>query len=212
MRRVTRVTSPLLASTGIAALAVGVLGLLCGTCGVLDTAMLIGGPATGDVRYYLQREAPAWIPIVTVRSVGLLVLSAAALAAGLGLLGRQQWARWLALGYAALSIPLHLIHGVYGVVVYMPAMERFMMAQATRGPGFSSSFRAGFLIGFAPPLIIWLSVSVFLLVAMLSPQAARALEPKRKRKRRRIEDDEDFGEYDDRPRRRRRAYDDYDDE
>jgi len=207
MRRVTRVTSPLLASTGIAALIVGVLGLLCGTCGVLDTAMLVGGPGNGDVRYYLEREVPAWIPIMTVRSVGLLLLSTVALAAGLGLLGRQQWARWLALGYAGLSIPLHLIHGVYGVAVYMPAMQRFMMAQSPRGPGFASSFRTGFLIGFAPPLAIWLSVSVFLLVAMLTPQAARALEPKRKKKRR--SEEEDFDD-DDRP-RRRRLDDDYDD-
>jgi hypothetical protein len=208
MRRVTRVTSPLLASTGIAALAVGVLGLLCGTCGVLDTAMMVGGPGNADMRYHVEREAPAWIPIMTVRSVGLLLLSVVALVAGLGLLGRQPWARWAALGYAGLSIPLHLLHGVYGVAVYMPAMQRFMMAQAARGPGFASSFRTGFLIGFAPPLAIWLSVSVFLLVAMLTPQVARALEPKRKKKRRHFEEDVFDGDGD-RPRRRRR--DDHDD-
>jgi hypothetical protein len=214
MRRRKRPVPGIVMTAAIAALVVGALGLLCGTCGAIDTALMASPPAgNAEMKNYLQREAPAWIPICGVRALFLLILSVVAIAAGAGLLYRQAWARWLAVTYGVVSIPLHLIHGVYGAAVYMPAMERYMTVQMKGGPGFSTGFRGGFLIAFLPPLILWLSVSIFLIIAMLSPPAARAFADGEPRRRRRDEyDDDDYDDEEDdydRPRRRRRRDDDY---
>jgi len=191
---------------------VGVLGLICGLCGALDTAMIVAGPkAPGqDLQAYLNREAPAWIPIASARAIILFLLSCLVLVAGVGLFQRQSWARWMAVAYAAIGIPMHLIYGIYGIAVYMPAMERFVTntQPGAKTPGFSNGFTVGFLITFAPPLVIWLAGSIFLLIAMLSPPGAAAFRSRERR--RRYEDDDELGDdYDDRPRRRRRDDDDY---
>lgn len=202
--------SALLTAAGVVCIIIGSLGLICGLCGAADTAMIVAGPTGGpvDMKAYLKREAPAWLAIAGIRAGALFLLSCLLLVAAVGMFQRQIWARWLAIGYALISLPLHLVHGIYGFAVYMPAMERFMMSAnpGAKAPGFSSGFTIGFTATFLPPLIMWIAASVFLLIAMLSPQGGQAFaapEP-----RRREYDDELDDDYD-RPRRRRRdAYDD----
>jgi hypothetical protein len=214
MRR-KRPKSALLITAGTICIVVGVLGLICGLCGAVDTAMIVAGPKSAgvDMQAFLKREAPAWIPIVAARAVVLFLLSCLILPAGIGLLYRQPWARWAAIAYALIGIPLHLVHGGYGLAVYMPAMENFLNMTSRPPPGqgaaFSTGFKVGFLATFLTPIILWMAASVFLLFAMLTPQASKALAPTEPR-RRRYEDDEDFDDdHDDRPRRRRSRDDDY---
>ncbi len=213
MPRRKRPMSPLLVTAGIACFVAGALGLLCGTCGAVDSAtLLVNTGGNRDLKQFLQREAPAWVALITIRAFLLLALSITAITAGVGLTFRHRWARWVALGYGLVSVPLHLVHGIYGVAVYMPAMERYMTLQLKNaGPGSVTGFRGGFLATFLTPIIIWLVVSVFLIVTMLSPPTAQALAPRRPRKEElRDEDEEVFGDDDDydRPRRRRRREDD----
>lgn len=187
-----RPKSVLLVSMGIVAILAGSLGLLCGCCGAVDSASLfVGTPESREIRAYLDTQAPAWVVLVTVRAIGVLLLSLLALVAGIGLVMRQSWARWMAVLFSIFSIPLHLIFAIYGLGAYMPAMERYFAMKSGAGPGFSTGFRAGFMATFLPPVVICLAASVTLILGLMNSHASAALAPVNDEPRHRDDFDDD---------------------
>jgi hypothetical protein len=80
-------------------------------------------PNPSDIMKQMNDRVPGYRAF-TFGTLGVdFLLSAMLLAGGIGLLSVQPWARWLSLGYAPISILVHIVSFVYQLVWVIPATE-----------------------------------------------------------------------------------------
>ncbi len=142
------------------------------------------------------------------------LFSLALVASGIGLLCLQPWARWVAVGYACLSILLQVVVIVYTVAWMLPAEQEVMRRMPPQNDQERMAYNIAQVAAPGCPCGMMLYPGAVLLV-MLLPSTGEAFRPPRRqpprRPRRRAEDEEDTDEDDpddqadeDYPRRRRR--------
>jgi hypothetical protein len=151
----------------------------------------------------IQREAPHAFTIDLLKAILLLVLSIALVAAGIGLLALHNWARWLSLGCAVLSILLHVSYLIFQLAIELPALRhcQAMVGQAAKTPGFQEGQAVGNVIGVMGVFALWVIYPIILFLLLLLPKVAEAFSPrpkKKRRRRRREEEYDDEEEFDDR--------------
>ncbi len=190
---------------GIINIVAGGLGLVCSLAGigtnlfVMSMAKSAGpnNPAMAQINY-MNREAPGWQNIEIAHDVLVILISFLLLAAGIGLLMRKNWARWLSLLCAVGIIVLRLAYAVYKATVTIPVLERFQRMNA--GAAGATGYRIGGYFGIGAVVAIWLAFSFALCITMLMPSAVEGCAPPRKRRLRDEEDEEPEDELDeDRP-------------
>jgi hypothetical protein len=122
----------------------GSLGLICMVCagiGLATGSALSGlGPPGGQNQPDMnaQRKFMAdHIPGYAAYEIGILVLgllmASVLLAAGIGLLKMQNWARWTALGYACVRFLVALFEVVFTILVVNPVSVEYLEEQQKRG-------------------------------------------------------------------------------
>ena len=116
---------PVVLTVGILQVLFGLLGMCCGGFGVFGSVLLYtdpkysataqpnpppkvtpgaGRPANFDPEAEMVRRIPAYREVEAGRAVTGLFLGFLMIVSGIGLFFMQSWARWLAVGYAVLSI------------------------------------------------------------------------------------------------------------
>ena len=196
---------------------IGGLGLLCGFCGLgahlviagLGSTRTVGGGPNPiqDMLAYLNRELPGYQAIEIGRGALVLILGIVLIAAGIGLLMVQNWARWVSLVYGILSILLHTGYVVYELAFVKPATERwqklFLQKQGLGAlPPQSPAESLGTTVGVIGAGAVFIIYSLVLLVILFLPAFSAAFTDRPRKRRRRYEeeeyDDSDDRGYDDR--------------
>jgi hypothetical protein len=201
----------------------GGLGLFCTVCGGVmsvaggDRALTKMADAEQQRRAEAQRHRSqiterirAKYPLYRVYSVGnqvvTVLFSLALVASGIGLLYLQSWARWLAVGYAVLSILANLVDCVVNLVFLMPTEMEAFRAVPPANDQERIAYQVAQVVAPGMPCVLMLYPAVVLILLLL-PSVGRAFryEPRRARERRRDYEDEEPEDEDDddRPRRRR---------
>jgi len=207
----------------------GGLILICGMCAGSDVAFLTaaggapgpGGAPANDMKAFLDNETPGWEAVLIGYAFVQLVLAVVIVAAGIGLLKMQSWARWLSVFYSAVALVLAIAFTVYVAGFVAPARVKFQERQmnlAAQPASTQAGFQFGKTFGQTMNVIFYGAIpvihAIILAIVMLLPTVGEAFAPPRRR-RSRDDDEEDFDDdYDDRPDRRprRRAYEDRDDD
>jgi hypothetical protein len=129
-------------------------------------------PSTSDIMNYYNDNVPGYRAF-TYGGTGVdLLLDILLLAAGIGLLSVQPWARWLSLVYAPISILYHLGSFVYQLVLVMPATQK-LYAQNPALQGMSSFLNVTTGIGLVVGLL-WIIYPIVVTVIMLLPSTGAA--------------------------------------
>ncbi len=125
---------------GVLNIVLGAFGALCGLM-----ILLIFGGAYGVVNAvaYQRPEASIALPIIAIVggaiALFLLVLSAPAIIAGIGLIYFKPWARILAIVVSALhlvNIPFGTALGIYGLwILFSPESQSFFTIKQTAQTG-----------------------------------------------------------------------------
>jgi hypothetical protein len=202
----------------------GALSILCGSCGAFAQLMLTsmaktpgpgGGPnPVAQLMTALNRDCPGYQLVEGGRAVLVIVLGVVLVAAAVGLLMMQSWARWVTLAYVVLAIPLHLGYLGYEIGVVLPVTERFQ-AGMQLGPGTvktpqQQGRQAGAVMGVVGAAGISVIHAVANGIVMLLPAVGAAFAPRRRRRRDHDDDENEDDEYDNQYRRRRRPRDEWD--
>lgn len=207
----------------------GGLGLFCTVCsGVMSLAGADRALANvGDAQQRQQAEVQkrrqeilervhrSHVPLYKAYTVGnrvlTILLCAALLASGVGLLLMQGWARWVAVSYGGASILANLVGFVYTLAFMMPAdVEAFRQVPPQNDTEKMAYTLARVAAPGMPCAMMIYPVVVITLMLLPSVGAAFRNKPRRLRTRRRREEEydeepEDDDEDDDyRPRRPRR--------
>ena len=129
-------------------------------------------PSSGEIMKYYDDNVPGY-RVFTYGGMAVdLLLNLLLLAAGIGLLSVQPWARWLSLGYAPISILYHIGTFIYQLVLVMPATQK-LYAQNPALQGMSSflNFTTGFglVIG-----LVFMLYPIVVLIIMLLPSTGAA--------------------------------------
>src|SRR5713226_482440 len=178
-----RKKSPLLLTMGIISIVYGCLGIICSGCiafsaAIAPTTAKMPAPNGGpNMIQHMNKEVPHWIEIDVARGAVVFIFSVMAIIAGIGLINRKGWSRWLTVFGSIVMILQQLAYGIYAFTTYFPAMERWQKAQGA-APGFGAGMQAGGLIS----MVLVLLFPLVLLVAMLLPAAGEAFRPPSRRR------------------------------
>jgi hypothetical protein len=186
----------------------GGLNLICVCLGIVGTAAMMGMAGANnpmaDMDAVLQREVPGYRAIEIGRLVVGLVLTLVLLAAGIGLLNMQTWARWASVAWAILVILFQGAVLVYVLVLLNPAMEKatqeMTKKQGQAAPPTSPAESAGRAVGSICAGSVFIIYAFALLIVMFLPNVSAAFAGHPIRRKRQF-DDEDLGDFG--PRRRR---------
>ena len=196
----------------------GGVGLICDLCGAVGMAMgdnaafagqLGGGqqdPTSAKLKELTkqmeEKKVPGQKVYQTTNVVLNFVLSLMMIASGLGLLYMQSWARWLAVGYACLSLALHCLVIVYTFAFINPAMQEALQQMPAQDrqklePIMTAVSLGTYAVACAVPIY-----PLVVLTMMLLPSTGRAFQSPRSE---RFDEGEEFDDRDD----ERRERDDY---
>lgn len=194
----------------------GGLGLITTFCAggwlVLVTTIPAGPNRAGrtpeppEIHAYLRANAPGYLGFQFGTMLLGLAFAVLLLAAGVGLLNRQAWARWATIVWAALSILVKLLSALYLFLVIHPAMTAQMAISGRVRPDDQAGDVIGMMMLFfvdpcsGLPFVIY---PIAALIVMLLPGVAASFDHADDRRGRDDEDDEDRG---------RRRWEDEDDE
>jgi hypothetical protein len=164
-------------------------------------------PTILAIQPYLDARVPFWREANLAVGVMGLFLSVVLIADGIGLLLYQPWARFVAIGYGALSILYQAGWLLYAAFCVLPVQLAFydaLPAVNAQAQGAKAGGKIGVACGsFLPAL--GLIYPVIVLVVMLLPSVATAfqggraaddLDDRRGRRRRRDNEDDDVDEDD----------------
>jgi hypothetical protein len=204
----------------------GALGLLWGLFLMLGVLLILSHPKPAAVapnpnqptvlaiNDYVEARAPFRREAQVAVVLAGLFLSIVLLADGIGLLFYQPWARFVAIGYGALSILYQASWLLYAILCILPLQLAFYDASPAGGAqaqGPDLGGRTGAACGDVLPAL-GLIYPAIVLIVMLLPSVAAAfqggraaddLDDRRGRRRRRDNDDDDVDEEDE-----TRGYDD----
>jgi hypothetical protein len=197
--------------------------LLCGCCAGSDVAFLgamggapgPGGAPVGDMKAFLDNETPGWEAVLVGYAFVQLVLAVMLVAAGIGLLKMQSWARWLSVLYAAMAFLLAIVFTIYVAGFVGPARVKYQEKQmnvAGQPASTQAGFQMGKTLGQSINVIFYGAIpvihAIILAIIMLLPSVNEAFAPPRRRRRSREDDEEEpDDDYDDRSSRRRKRLD-----
>jgi hypothetical protein len=207
----------------------GGIMLFCGCCASSDVVLLgamggapgPGGAPVADMKAFLDNETPGWEAVLVAYALIQLLLAVVLVAAGIGLLKMQSWARWLSLFYSAVALLLAIVFTIYVAGFLGPARAKYQekhMNVAGQPASTQAGFQFGKTLGQSINVIFYGAIpaihAIILAIIMLLPSVSEAFAPPSRRRRFREEEDEDFDDDDDRPSRRRsrRDFDDRDDD
>jgi uncharacterized membrane protein (DUF2068 family) len=194
-------------------LVLGGLGLFCTVCSGI-TSLAGGPPAVTGGTLEQQRRAqadrqrtevtrkivkkrapfhPAWLVLDQGASA---LFSLALIVSGIGLLSMQSWARWLAVGYAALRIPASLVEFIYYIVITMPAEAEAFRVVPPQNDTEQAVYKLAQIVAPGVPCLAVVYPAVVLLLLFL-PSVSQAFrkEARRGRKRRRPDDYDEYDDY-----------------
>jgi hypothetical protein len=193
----------------------GGLGLLCTVCGGLmdlagaQKALAQAGDAQQQQMAQQQRRKEVTervhmerIPLYQAYSVTNRVLSTlfciVLVAAGIGLLLMQSWARWLSVGYAVLSILTNMGVFVYTIAFFIPADHEAFRRLPPQSDQEQLAYNIANVVAPAGPCVMMLYPAVVLIVLLL-PSVGAAFQPRKRRRREDYDDEPDeYAETDDR--------------
>ena len=127
-----------------------------------------------DVEKMIERSFPAYQTFQTVDGAVTLVMAVVLLAAGLGLLQMQSWARWLSIFYAVVQIIRTLIGLVVAFVYVLPAVKTGFQQLPGTPPEAAKAAEIGATIGAGVGGCIGLIYPVAVLIVMLLPSVGAA--------------------------------------
>jgi hypothetical protein len=131
---------------------------------------------TERMEKHLADKAPGY-QAIQYGQIGLsFVIAIILLAAGIGLLKMQSWARLLSILYAIVSILNHLFTIVYSFVFTIPALQEFVQAEKARDPANAfmySAMESGGMIGVLVASVFIL-YPILVLIVMLWPGMGEA--------------------------------------
>lgn len=138
----------------------GILHIIFGALGILGAAMnvlaMAVSPAGQNPVYDLVAENSLFAAYTYAGMVLGLVVSILLIAAGIGLLKVQPWARTVSIGYAIYGILMATIGTIIGLTVILPAM-------ADQGGATAAGARIGVVIGSVTGFIYPVLVLIFML-------------------------------------------------
>jgi hypothetical protein len=183
---------PLVLTVGIVQIVLGLGGMCWGGINAVANAAVIGtkgGPAAGagsygakmapggggaaalngqDLQDELLRRAPSWLYLQTALMAWATFLSFLMVVGGVGLCFMQSWARWLTIGYAALSIFGHLVEFGIQLVVVFPVILAISNEVAAAGTPQATGMAGGFKFGFLGAAVFAFALALYpLLIAIL---------------------------------------------
>jgi hypothetical protein len=203
---------------GVLNIVLGSLGLLFGCCGGTGMAFMfnLSSSSSGsrgiqtvspyqDMWDFMQRELPVYGAVTWASLVVSILMSAVLLAAGIGLLNRQGWARITCIVFGVFNILLVLADIVFRLAFVLPALDRWRIDFHRRYPWIINDAHSSFVFGHVVTVIcaaIWLIYAIVLLVVASLPHVGAACSP------RPFADDDDEDDDRDFKRRPRRHRDD----
>jgi hypothetical protein len=197
---------PILTTFAVLNFVFGGLGLICGCITAFGVMALEGMKNTSpQLKQFVERvhhDIPAHNAVKIGTAVALLAACIGLVVAGIGLLMRQPWARWLSLACGLLMLGSEVVNGIFEIAVVAPAIERI---QRDLGMAQSAGGSAGGKIGVIFRVLIMGGYGITVAVVMALPVMGDALAGGRRRSRRDYEEDDYDDRYD------RRGRDDYDD-
>jgi hypothetical protein len=132
---------------GILNLVFGGLGLICLCVGAFGLAVLFGlvgaTKELEDLMAAIERELPAFRAIMIAQIALGVLLNIVLLAAGVGLLNMQPWARWASVGWAVTIILLQVASLIFTLAIVNPAMEKATKEWASKQKGATVSTSPG---------------------------------------------------------------------
>jgi hypothetical protein len=190
---------PVVLTVGILQVLFGLLGMCCGGFGIIGAVVLFTDPrysadappkpppgkvAPGtvkpmgfDAQEELIRRVPGYRAVETGRAFVGLFLGFLMVVSGIGLFFMQSWARWLAIGYAVLSIFTSCCLLGYQMGFVLPAATE--IADELAAQGAYSSAGTGFKIGMYIGVGIAFALALYpilVLVLLLIPPVNRAFK------------------------------------
>jgi hypothetical protein len=185
---------------GLAGMAVGCVSIGLGVMILIDskydvneesspfvTKMKAPGGArqlTGeDLEVEIIRRVPSYAPEQIASALPGIFLSFLMIVSGAGLLFMQSWARWLAFGYAALSVFRSVIDLGYRLVFVYPAIQAIADKLNASGSTLTTEMAKSFMFGFLSVTILQFALVVYplflVIVLMIQPvqRAFRAAVP-----------------------------------
>jgi uncharacterized protein involved in cysteine biosynthesis len=172
----------------------GGLGLLCGICsGILDLAptQTQAGSSSPQASQQARKEITEQVlsqrvPLYRAYTIGNrvsgLLTSVLLVAAGIGLLQMQSWARWLSVVYAVLSLLVNLVGFVYTVAFFTPAYAEVFRQLPPQNDQERMASDIARVTGPAIPCLVMI-YPVAVLIVMLLPSVGAAFRPRKKRLR-----------------------------
>ena len=174
-----RPMSGLLVAFGVGNIAIGLLGLLCGGCGVFVTGIAMSAAGNikevGELYDQMDTAVPFWRVVEMGRPLVTLVISILLIIAGIGLLMRGRWARWLSIFYVMVNIPVQLIFIVYELGAVFPAMQE--IARSKPGmpvAGVATPANKAIMLATVGIFVLY---SVALMLGLFLPATSEALAP-----------------------------------
>jgi hypothetical protein len=171
-------------AAAVLAIIYGGLFTICNLCGVFGLAAQGAGNLFGggdpqqaqlqkQVEEAMAKDVPVYKPVQIAGLVVGLLSALAFLAAGIGLLGMQSWARLLALAAALFTVFYDIAQSIYQLVFVMPAMNRVFTEvlpnALPKGPApmpaeFMQIMKASLIAGIVIGVLIQIAVIVYLLI------------------------------------------------
>jgi hypothetical protein len=163
------------------------LGLIGGLCGMASLGFLgsIKGPPGQPNVYAEMMQIPNYRTFVMMGGALGLIVSAIELAAGIGLLARQPWARTAAIVYAAVAIPQYIITQAVQIIYFNPSLRAIQAEMVRQQPGPKAPGTEGMLaavntitdvltVGVGLLIVAYLG---YMLFVMFQPETIAALDP-----------------------------------
>jgi len=147
-----------------------------GVVGVLVMVMLFAavGTSSNNPTVQLIHDSPAYAAWLKISIILGLLAAAALLAAGIGLLKLQPWARTLSIVYAIYTIVMGLVGGAVSYVfLIQPLLQQAQHSQGAQATGAAIGGAIGGMLGGCLGLIY----PVLLLIFMLRANVAAAFRP-----------------------------------
>ena len=145
------------------------LGLLLGICaGIVMLAgqgLLQADPNQAAMQNFIEKEVPG-SQVMNIAGMVILFLQAIVfLAAGIGLINMQNWARTTTITFSFLSIVWLIFQAFYTFAFTAPAMNRFFRDFGAVGPG--PNPRAIFTIGLIVQALLWVILIIYAIIVIV---------------------------------------------
>jgi hypothetical protein len=204
----------LITALAILSIIFGGLHLLCALGNAAETKVTVNNrDVTQELKAFLNHEIPGYDTYRILELVTGMIVGVGLVVSGIGLFSMGQWARWLGVASAGVSILQWLFISLFQLLAVNPALNRFFGVFGPFNLGGIAELVGVVKVVFALMVVIF---DVLLIIGLVAGGGARAFGVQRyggyddeygearRRPRRRPswdEEDEDEEDWEDRPRR-----------